>query len=91
MSRFFKSVPVLIAAFLLTQNAAAFQAGWRQISVAGPGPEASATTVALYYPTQTPARAIPMGPFTPLVASHAVPQRMVTSGPTHRGLTAPRS
>jgi predicted dienelactone hydrolase len=77
MSRFFKSVPVLIAAFLLTQNAAAFQAGWRQISIAGPGPEAPATTVALYYPTQTLAGAIPMGPFTPHVASGAEPESSV--------------
>ena len=77
MSRFLKSVPVLIAAFLLTQNAAAFQAGWRQISIAGPGPEAPATTVALYYPTQALAGAIPMGPFTPHVATAAAPESSV--------------
>jgi predicted dienelactone hydrolase len=77
MCRFLKSVPVLIAAFLLSQNAAAFQAGWRQISIAGPGPEAPATTVALYYPTQTLAGAIPMGPFTPHVAPQAAPESSV--------------
>ena len=77
MSRFLKSLPILITAFLLTQNAGAFQAGWRQISVAGPRPEAPATTVALYYPTQTLAGAIPMGPFTPHVASQAAPESTV--------------
>jgi predicted dienelactone hydrolase len=73
MSRFFKSVLVLVAVFLLTQNAAAFQAGWRQISISSSGPAAPATVVALYYPTQTKATAIPMGPFTPHVAAQAEP------------------
>ncbi len=77
MTRFLKFFPMLITALLLTQNAAAFQAGWRQISVAGPGPEAPVTTVALYYPTQTPAGAIPMGPFTPHVAIQAAPELTV--------------
>ncbi|MFZ2652220.1 MAG: alpha/beta fold hydrolase [Burkholderiaceae bacterium] len=68
---------VLTTALLLTGSAAAFEAGFRQISVAGPTPKAPATTVALYYPTQTPARAIPMGPFTPNVAFEAAPASMV--------------
>ena len=77
MNRFLKSCPVLITALLLTQTAGAFQAGWRQISIAGPRPEAPATTVALYYPTQAPARAIPMGPFAPKVAIQAEPESTV--------------
>jgi predicted dienelactone hydrolase len=77
MSRFNKSLPVLITALLLTQNAAAFQAGWRQISIAGPRPDVPATTVALYYPTQTLAGAVPMGPFTPHVAPGAAPEPSV--------------
>ena len=77
MTRFPKYVPMLITALMLAQNAWAFQAGWRQISIAGPTPEAPATTVALYYPTQTPARAMRMGPFTPNVAFHGAPESMV--------------
>ena len=77
MTRFPKYLPMLIAALMLAQNASAFQAGWRQMSIAGPTPEAPATTVALYYPTQTPARAMRMGPFTPNVAFHGAPESMV--------------
>lgn len=77
MTRFLESVPILFAALLLTQNASAFQAGWRQISIAGPSPEAPGTTVALYYPTQAPARVIPMGPFSPNVALQAAPESTV--------------
>ncbi len=74
MTRFLKLCPLLVAALLLTPNAQAFQAGWRQISIPGAGPGAAATTVALYYPTQMPARPIPMGPFTPRVAASAEPE-----------------
>ena len=77
MTRFLQSFPILIAALLLTQSAWAFQAGWRQISIAGLGPEAQATTVALYYPTQALARAISMGPFAPNVAVQAEPASTV--------------
>lgn len=77
MTRFLKYVPMLITALLLAQNARAFQAGWRQIRIAGTGADAPATTVALYYPTQTPARAMRMGPFTPNVAFHGTPEATV--------------
>lgn len=77
MTRVLKSFPMLITALLLTQSAWAYQAGWRQISIPGPNAEAPATSVALYYPTQTSARAIPMGPFTPNVAIHATPESTV--------------
>lgn len=80
MTRFIKSFPIVMAALLCTHSAWAFQAGWRQISIPGPSPEAPATAVALYYPTQAPARAIPMGPFTPNVAIQATPE------PTVKGL-----
>ena len=80
MTRFFKSFPIVVAALLCTHGAWAFQAGWRQISIPGPSPEAPATTVALYYPTQAPARAIPMGPYAPNVAIQAAPE------PTVKGL-----
>ena len=73
MTRLLKPFMVLTTALLLTEGAVAFQAGWRQISINGPTPEAPATTVALYYPTTTPARAIAMGPYTPKVAIQAAP------------------
>ena len=74
MRRFFKFFLIFGTALLLAGRALAFEAGWRQISIAGPGPEVQATTVALYYPTQAPARAIPMGPFTVTVAPEAPPE-----------------
>ncbi len=74
MHRSLKSFLIFGTALLLAGHAMAFEAGWRQISIAGPRPEAQATTVALYYPTQAPARAIPMGPFTPTVAVGATPE-----------------
>ena len=84
MSRFVlqtvKSMLTLTAALLFTQSAWSFQAGWQQINIPGPGPQAPATAVALYYPTQATARAIPMGPFTPKVAINGAPE------PTVKGL-----
>lgn len=77
MSRHLKSFPLVIAAALLAHSAWAFQAGWRQVSIAGPGPQALATTVALYYPTSAATRAIPMGLFTPNVAINGVPESTV--------------
>ncbi len=76
-TRFLKSIPIVMAALLCTPGAWAFQAGWRQMSIPGASPEAPATTVALYYPTQAPARAIPMGPYTPYVAIQAAPESTV--------------
>jgi predicted dienelactone hydrolase len=69
---------VLLVGLLVNAGPAlALQAGWRQISVAGPAPGTPATIVALYYPTLASARAIPMGPFTPVVAMAAAPQATV--------------
>ena len=80
LTHIFQRLLILGAAWLLTPSAMAFQAGWRQISVAGATPAAASTTVALYYPTQAPARSIPMGPFTVNVAIHGAPE------PTVKGL-----
>lgn len=77
MTRFLMPFSMVILALMLTENAPAFQAGWRQISIAGAAADAPATTVALYYPTQATARAIPMGPFTPNVAVQAPPEATV--------------
>ena len=60
--------PMFVAAalMLLAGRADAQHAGLRQTTIAN-------TSVALYYPTQTPARSVPMGPFTPQVAVFGVP------------------
>ncbi len=77
MNRILSVFAILATASLLTQNAAASQAGWRQISIAGAGANEPATIVALYYPTPSPAAPIAMGPFTPKVAMHAAAQGSV--------------
>lgn len=51
----------------------AAHAGWRQITVASAAPDAAPIQVALYYPTQGPARAVVMGSFTARVAVNATP------------------
>lgn len=56
-----------------SSSAPAMQAGLRQQPVPGATPDAPATAVALYYPTEAPARAITMGPFTVHVAPGAPP------------------
>ncbi|MDD0841058.1 hypothetical protein PSQ40_20945 [Curvibacter sp. HBC61] len=48
-------------------SAQAFQAGFRTLTVAGP----DAIPVALFYPTEAPARTVPMGPWSPQVAPGA--------------------
>jgi predicted dienelactone hydrolase len=68
---------LLACALLICGHAMAFQAGWREISIKGATPGAPATVVAMYYPTQAPARAIPMGPFTPNVAVDGPPEPSV--------------
>ncbi len=62
-----------ITGLLLTAQALATNAGWRPISVPGLAAAAPPIPVVWYYPTQTPARAIPMGPFTVLAAIQAPP------------------
>ncbi|MFY7864639.1 alpha/beta hydrolase family protein [Roseateles sp.] len=49
-------------------QASAYEAGWTQLQTPAVGPDAPATTVALYYPTQASARTLAMGPFTLQVA-----------------------
>jgi predicted dienelactone hydrolase len=77
MTRFSTAVLVSAAALVVAGHAAASQAGWRQISIAGTAPGETATVVALYYPTRSPERAVPMGPFTPRVAIGAAPEATV--------------
>ena len=68
---------LLFPALLLAARAMASQAGFSQLSVPPATPDASPTTVVLYYPTQAPARDIPMGPFTPRIAFNAEPEASV--------------
>lgn len=68
---------LLASGLLLGAQALATQAGWRQLDIAGATPGALPTVVALYYPTQAPARAIGMGPFTATVAIQAPPDAAV--------------
>jgi predicted dienelactone hydrolase len=64
---------LLIASSLSSPSAAsATEAGWRQITVPV-SPNTEAIQVALYYPTQAPAKAIAMGPFTVRAAIQAPP------------------
>ena len=62
-----------LATLLIAAHAHAHEAGWMQIQVAGSTPDAPTTTVALYYPTMAPPRAIAMGPFALDVAIGAKP------------------
>lgn len=68
-----RRIAFIISSLLVAAQAAATEAGWRRTSVPGPAPDAAAIPVALYYPTQTPARRIAMGPFTVNVAIQAPP------------------
>jgi len=64
----FKPAAFAAAALLfLAGHAGAQQAGFRTLTVAGDVP----MTVALFYPTAAPARAVPMGPWQPMVAPGA--------------------
>jgi predicted dienelactone hydrolase len=51
----------------------ASEAGWRTYTVPASGSVSEPITVALYYPTQAPARAVAMGPFTIRAAIQAPP------------------
>lgn len=57
--------------------AEATEAGWRQITIPVSSSNPAAIPVALYYPTQMPARAFPMGPSTVRVAIGATPDAKV--------------
>ena len=73
MRNLFRPVALVISGFLLTAQALATNAGWRSTSVPGLTLDGPPIPVVLYYPTQTPARAIPMGPFTVRAAIQAPP------------------
>ncbi|MBV8848210.1 MAG: dienelactone hydrolase [Methylobacteriaceae bacterium] len=63
------SLVLLAAACVhLPWEAAATEAGWRQYTVPASASAPDAIPVALYYPTEAPARTIAMGPFTLRVA-----------------------
>jgi predicted dienelactone hydrolase len=62
---------------LLSFNAIATEAGFRQISIPGVPDDPEPISVALYYPTQAPARSIAMGPFTAHVAIRSTPDARV--------------
>ena len=61
------------ASLALPSAVTAGEAGLRQYTVAASASSPEAIPVLLYYPTQAPARAIPMGPFTVHVAMQAPP------------------
>ena len=70
--------PLILAALLFaTQATATTHAGFRRITIPAPTAGTAPTQVALYYPTQAPARAITMGPFSPMVAMSAKPDEKV--------------
>lgn len=70
----FRQCLLLASGLLLSFQLMAAEAGWRPLSIPGATPDAAPTVVALYYPTQAVARAIPMGPFTVHVAIQAPPE-----------------
>lgn len=67
----------LLAGLLAPSAAVAAQAGWRQFTIPGTTPGTDAMSVALFYPTQAPARVIPMGPFSVDVAIQAQPDPQI--------------
>ena len=64
MRTFLRPFSWVVSGLLLSAQVLATNAGWRSISVPGLAADAPPIPVVLYYPTQSPARAIPMGPFT---------------------------
>lgn len=74
MHTVFRQALLLASGLLLSFQLMAAEAGWRQLSLPGATPDAAPVVVALYYPTQAAARAIPMGPFTVRVAIQAPPE-----------------
>lgn len=65
---------LLASGLLMSFQLMAAQAGWRQIRIPGAAPDDAPTVVALYYPTQAPARTTAMGPFTVQAAIQAPPE-----------------
>ena len=69
-----RQIALALSGLLLTAHVMATNAGWRQLNIPGSTSDAAPIPVALYYPTQAPARSIAMGPFTPNVAIQAPPE-----------------
>jgi predicted dienelactone hydrolase len=70
----FRTIVFILSGLLLTAQAMASQAGWRQITIPpGATPNEAPIVVALYYPTQAPARVTVMGPFTVRAAIQGPP------------------
>ncbi|MBI2772208.1 MAG: dienelactone hydrolase [Burkholderiales bacterium] len=73
-----RHIPLILCGLLLTTvQAMASQAGMRQITIPGNAAGAAPIVALLYYPTQAPARIIPMGPFKANVAMQAAPEAKV--------------
>jgi predicted dienelactone hydrolase len=70
----FRTIALILSSLLLTAQAMASQVGWRQITLPSTTPNEAPIVVALYYPTQAPARAVPMGPFTVRAAIQGPPE-----------------
>ena len=75
-----RSCLVGLALLLFAAMPLAAQVGWSQYEIPGKGESTPAITVALYYPTPSPGREIPMGPFSIRAAIRGV------SAPTVKGL-----
>jgi predicted dienelactone hydrolase len=58
------TIALILSSLLLAAQALASEAGWRQITLPGTTPNEAPIVVALYYPTEAPARTVAMGPFT---------------------------
>jgi len=75
-----RSCLVGLALLLFASLPLAAQVGWSQYEIPGKGESTPAITVALYYPSPSPGREVPMGPFM----IHAAIKG--GSGPTVKGL-----
>jgi predicted dienelactone hydrolase len=75
MNRLSKTI-ISLAMLVLVDAATAHEAGLRQLTIDGTS-DSPPIVVALYYPTQAPAQAVPMGPFMPHVAIQGPPNATV--------------
>jgi predicted dienelactone hydrolase len=69
-----RTIALILSSLLLATQAMASQVGWRQITLPGTTPNEAPIVVALYYPTEAPARAVPMGPFSVRAAIQGPPE-----------------
>ena len=68
---------VRLACLVMAALPLAAQVGLSQLEIPAKEKDAPATTVALFYPSPTPARDLPRGPFTPHAAMEGVPEAKV--------------